>query len=157
MSLIKSTARALRDQLAKGEITTADLLDALEARVAEVDGPINALPTLCFDRARKAAASKDSVLAGMPVAIKDLTMVESVRSTYGSPIYENHVPEKSDHIIEQIEGRGGVVYATHRNLARGRPRSTRCLAELITPGTFHDPLQGRPVGRRQLWCRGRLG
>ncbi|MCX7326429.1 MAG: amidase, partial [Hyphomicrobiales bacterium] len=36
-------------------MTPHDLLDALQARIGEVDGPVNALPTLCFDRARKAA------------------------------------------------------------------------------------------------------
>ena len=113
MSLINATARELRDRLAAGEITTGDLLDALETRIAEVDGQINALPTLCFDRARSraSAASRDSVLAGLPVAIKDTNAVEGVRTTHGSPIYANNIPAASDHVTGRIEERGGVVYA----------------------------------------------
>lgn len=124
MSLINSTARDVRDRLAKGELTTSDLLDALEARIADVDGKINALPTLCFDRARAWEAPKDSVLAGMPVAIKDLEAVAGVRTTFGSPIYADYVPERSDNIIERIEARGGVVYAKSNTPEFGAGAST---------------------------------
>ena len=52
MSLIKQSANALVARLRSAEVTPHDLLDALEARISEVDGKVNALPTLCFDRAR---------------------------------------------------------------------------------------------------------
>ena len=42
-------------QIRAGEVTPHDLLDVLEKRIAAVDGPVNALPTLCFDRAREHA------------------------------------------------------------------------------------------------------
>ena len=51
-ALIRSTACAIVGRLHSGEITPLDLLDALETRIAEVDSKTNALPTLCFDRAR---------------------------------------------------------------------------------------------------------
>ena len=77
--LIHSSATALVARLAKGEITPLDLLDALEPRIAEVDPQVNALPTLCFERARDHAkrlmakpVSERGLLQGMPVAIKDL-------------------------------------------------------------------------------------
>ena len=50
--LVRETACAVVDKLKKGEVTPLDLLDVLEQRIAEVDGKVNALPTLCFDRAR---------------------------------------------------------------------------------------------------------
>lgn len=111
MTLIHQTARSLVDQLRRGTLTPADLLDALEARVAAVDGQINALPTLCFDRARARAGDAAGILAGMPVAIKDLSEVEGVRTTHGSPIYADHIPRRSDHVVEAIEASGGLVYA----------------------------------------------
>lgn len=126
MSLINATARALRDRLAAGEITPNDLLDALEARIAEVDSEVNALPTLCFERARQHVASADpaSVLAGMPVAIKDLSAVEGVLTTYGSPIYRDNIPAKSDHVVERLEQRGGIVYAKSNTPEFGAGAST---------------------------------
>ena len=81
-----------------GEVTPLDLLDVLEKRIAEVDGKVNALPTLCFDRARKHAralmekpAGERGLLAGLPVPIKDLTDVAGVLTTQGSPIFKDNV------------------------------------------------------------------
>jgi amidase len=117
-ALIRSTACAIVDQLNSGEITPLDLLDALENRIAEIDGKTNALPILCFDRARAQAkalmqkpAGERGLLAGLPVPIKDLTNVAGVLTTQGSPIYTDTVPASSDIVVEQIEANGGVVYA----------------------------------------------
>jgi amidase len=46
--LVQATACAIIDRLSAGEVTPLDLLDVLEQRIAEVDGKVNALPTLCF-------------------------------------------------------------------------------------------------------------
>jgi amidase len=117
-ALIRSTACAIVDRLNSGEITPLDLLDVLENRIAEVDGKTNALPILCFDRARVQAkalmqkpAGERGLLAGMPVPIKDLTNVAGVLTTQGSPIYKDTIPAHSDIVVEQIERNGGVVYA----------------------------------------------
>ena len=116
--LIRQDAVTLVARLQQGEVTPHDLLDALEKRIAAVDGKVNALPTLCFDRARQHAdqlmkkpMAERGQLAGMPIPIKDLVNVAGVRSTQGSPIFANHIPEKSDILIEHLEAEGGVIYA----------------------------------------------
>jgi amidase len=112
--LIKKSAGEIVALLKTGEISIEDTLAALEARIEQVDAEINALPTLCFERAREAARQGDrsnTVLAGIPIAIKDLTDVAGVRTTYGSMLHENHVPAQSDIMIERLEANGGVVYA----------------------------------------------
>ena len=53
--LIRHDAVTIVARLKKGEITPHGLLDALGKRIAAVNGPVNALPTLCFDRARSHA------------------------------------------------------------------------------------------------------
>src|ERR1700721_4362031 len=117
-ALIRSTACAIVDQLNSGEVRPLDLVDALENRIAEIDGKTNALPILCFDRARAQAkalmqkpAGERGLLAGLPVPIKDLTNVGGVLTTQGSPIYKDPLPASSDIVVEQIEANGGVVYA----------------------------------------------
>jgi amidase len=78
------------------------------------------MPTLCLDRARNharkimdgkanEAAGEAGWLAGLPVSIKDLNDVAGVRTTYGSPIFANHVPAKSHPLVERIERKGGIV------------------------------------------------
>ncbi len=111
--LIKLSAREVHRLLRGKDISPLQLLDALEERIAEVDQAVNAIPTLCFDRARERARSRDFStlpLAGIPVAIKDLIAVAGVRTTWGSMIYRNHVPETSDLLVERIEAAGGIVY-----------------------------------------------
>jgi amidase len=116
--LVRATACAIVDKLRTGEVTPLDLLDVLEQRISEVDGKVNALPTLCFDRARTRARALMQKpiggrgrLAGMPIPIKDLTSVEGVRTTQGSPIYKDNVPARSDLLVEHLEDDGGVIYA----------------------------------------------
>src|ERR1700756_3537022 len=116
--LITADAVTIVDLLRRGEVTPHDLLDALEARIAAVDGAVNALPTLCFDRARAHAdrlmrlpLAERGPLAGLPVPIKDLIAVAGVRTTQGSPIYADHIPASSHILVEHLEANGAVVYA----------------------------------------------
>ncbi|WP_274631387.1 amidase [Arvimicrobium flavum] len=104
--------------LRREEVSPLDLLDAVERRVAQVDPLVNALPTLCFDRARDHArhimstpAGERGILAGLPLPIKDLAEVAGVRTTHGSPIYRDNVPQRSDIVVKTIEDQGGVVFA----------------------------------------------
>src|SRR6266516_4222816 len=116
--LIANDACAIVDLLLNGDIKPHDLLDALERRIAAVDPAVNALPTLCFERARAHAdrliqhpLAERGLLGGLPVPIKDLIDVAGVRSTRGSPIYSDHVPARSDILVEHLEANGGIVYA----------------------------------------------
>jgi len=116
--VIHETACAVVEKLRSGEVTPLDLLDVLEQRIAEVDGKVNALPTLCFDRARDRAKAlmkkpigERGLLAGLPVPIKDLTNVEGVLTTQGSPIYRDNIPARSDILVERLEDNGAVIYA----------------------------------------------
>jgi amidase len=116
--LIRLDANTIVGRLKRGEVTPHDLLDALEARIAKIDGPVNALPTLCFPRARQHAdrlmkrpIDERGRLAGMPVPIKDLVDVAGVRSTQGSLVLKDKIPDKSDILVEHLEAEGAIVYA----------------------------------------------
>jgi amidase len=117
-TLIRATATEIVAKLQAGEVSPLDLLDALESRIAAVDGAVNALPTLCFDRARAHAralmqrpAQERGLLAGLPVAIKDLTAVSGVRTTQGSPIFKDDIPTTSNIVVEQLEASGALIFA----------------------------------------------
>jgi len=116
--LVALSARDAVDRLAAGDLSPLELIDAAERRIAQTEPLINAMPTLCFDRARARARdlaanpptdSGPGYLHGLPVAIKDLVDVAGVRTTYGSPIFADHVPETSDILVENLEQNGGIV------------------------------------------------
>ncbi|MAF49325.1 MAG: amidase family protein [Rhodospirillales bacterium] len=118
--LIAKTARQIVALLKKGEVTPGQLIDAALARIEAVDAKLNALPTLCAERARQAAenlggpnADTDAPgwLAGLPIAVKDLSNVAGVRTTFGSPIFADNIPEQSDITVEMLERRGALVIA----------------------------------------------
>ncbi len=114
--LVRLSARAMVARLKEGSLSPEEAIDASLARIREVDPVINAVPTLCEKRARERAkkipqAGRDDpgFLHGLPVLVKDLTDVEGVRTTYGSPLFADHVPSRSDYLVERLESMGGVV------------------------------------------------
>ncbi|MEQ8711055.1 MAG: amidase family protein [Rhodospirillales bacterium] len=113
--LCKLTACEAVDLLRSGEVTPLDLVDASAARIAALDGGLNAIPTTCIDRARDHAVrimektSASGLLGGLPMGIKDLSPVAGVRTTWGSPIFADHVPVSSSCIVETVEAQGGIV------------------------------------------------
>lgn len=116
--LISLPALKVVARLNAGDVSPLDCLDALEARIAAVEAPVNALPTVDFDRARSAAKalmkrkrSEWGALKGLPVAIKDLTEVAGMRTTFGSPVFADNIPKRSDPLVERLEGEGGIIYA----------------------------------------------
>ena len=133
--LCRLTATEAVLRLKRREITPLDLIDAAERRIAAVEPAINALPTLCIDRARahaerlmrgegREAEAEAGWLCGLPVAIKDLTDVAGVRTTYGSPIFRDHVPTRSHPVVERIERKGGIVIAKSNTPEFGAGGST---------------------------------
>ncbi len=107
-------ARAAKVLLERGEIAPVDLVEACAGRIEAVDGAVNAAVTRCFDRARAHAKRLENtpergLLGGLPILVKDLSNVAGVRSTQGSPIFAEHVPERSDIMVEQLEARGAIV------------------------------------------------
>jgi len=118
--LIKLNAIQCVDLLHKGEITATDLVDASYQRIREVNPRINALPVLCEDRARSQAQALSeqshagktlSLLAGLPIAVKDYNDVGDIRTTYGSPLFADNVAQKSDATVETLEQNGAIPVA----------------------------------------------
>lgn len=109
--LCKLTAREAVSLLKKGEVSPDDLIDAALTRIDQTSPAINAMVTLCEDRARSRAAgvSKDSLLAGLPLGIKDLNAVEGVRTTWGNAALADFIPDASDPLVLKIEENGGIV------------------------------------------------
>ena len=116
--LIGMTATEAVMYLAAGEVSPTELLEAALTRHQEVDGAINAIPTLCVKRAQICAEEIAAMpvpddgrpwLAGLPIVVKDLVDVKGVRTTKGSLIHKDRVAEVSDILVDRLEERGAVV------------------------------------------------
>lgn len=118
--LVRMNARAVVAGLERGDFTPLEVLDAAVERIEEVDHLVNALPTRCFDRARAHARrisngngrrNDPSWLGGLPIVVKELNDLAGVRTTYGSPLFADHVPDASDVMLEKLEENGAVIVA----------------------------------------------
>ncbi len=97
--------------LRRGEISPNDLLDASFKRCAEVEPDVNAMPIICADRARVKLSNlqPNTILAGIPIGIKDLMAVGGVRTTYGTKGLADNIPETSEPLVEVLENNGAIV------------------------------------------------
>ncbi|MWD26402.1 amidase [Aquicoccus sp. SCR17] len=104
-------AREVVDLLHRREVSPAELVAASAGRMEAVEDRVNAVVTRCPERAEAAAAGidRDSLLGGLPIAIKDLTAVAGVRTTLGTPGLSDWIPEASDPLVARLEARGGLV------------------------------------------------
>ena len=93
-------------------------MEAHLAQIERVDPKVNAIPTLLPERALEAAAAADEALAkgatpgplhGLPVAVKDLALTKGIRTTFGSPIYADFVPDVDELIVERMKAAGAIV------------------------------------------------
>jgi amidase len=118
--LNKLSAREAVARLKAGEVSPMEMIDAAAERIEEVEPALNALPTLCLDRARDKAkalmADKSSdqnanFLHGLPIAVKDLNNVEGVRTTMGSPIFADNISTQTDFMVQKLEENGALVVA----------------------------------------------
>ncbi|WP_243058048.1 amidase [Nocardioides sp. SR21] len=114
---VDSTARDQAAAVRRREISARELLDLHLERIAARNPQLNAIVSLDEARAREGAAAADAALAsgaevgplhGLPFAFKDTHAVAGWSTTYGSPLYRDHVPEADELIVERVR-RAGVV------------------------------------------------
>ena len=99
------------------EVSAVDVLQACLDRVDRLNATINAVVTLnprALDDARAidgriARGENVGVLAGLPVGIKDVTPVASLRTTYGSPLYADHVPDEDALVVRRLREAGAII------------------------------------------------
>jgi aspartyl-tRNA(Asn)/glutamyl-tRNA(Gln) amidotransferase subunit A len=118
VELWQLSARELVGGFHERAFTPTEAVEACAARIEAVDGGVGAFTTLCLERAREEAASwteayrrgeVSAPLGGVPFAAKDLFDSEGVRTTYGSPLFLDHVPGEDAAAIHRLRAAGGVL------------------------------------------------
>lgn len=115
---VDSTARDQASAVRSGVISARELLELHLDRIAERNPQLNAIVSLDEERARLQADEADRAsvargdvgpLHGLPFAFKDTHAVAGWRTTYGSPLYADHVPDTDELLVERVRGAGVVV------------------------------------------------
>jgi len=115
--LCGSDAVTLAGLLRRREVSAREVVAAHIKRIEEADPVVNAIVTRTFDQALAKAAAADDALArgepagllhGLPVAHKDLVEVSGVRTTFGSPLFSEHVPDRDALIVARMSGAGAI-------------------------------------------------
>ena len=99
-------------RLASGSITPLQLTNAYLSRIAAVNKSINAYVTVTADLARREARTlpaQGSRMWGIPIAHKDLFETKGIRTTAGSMLYQDNIPEENAAIVQQLEQAGAVM------------------------------------------------
>ena len=110
------TAVDLAARLAGDEVTASEIVESCLGRIDAVNPALNAIVTLDSDGARARAAALDRLpserrgpLHGLPIAIKDLEDTAGMRTTYGSPLFADHVPDADTLMVSRLRGAGAVI------------------------------------------------
>src|SRR2546422_3529465 len=112
------TAVQLADRIRRRDVSVTEVVRAHLAQIERVNPKVNAIVTLTAERALDDARDKDARLArgerpgplfGLPIAHKDLVPTRGIRTTWGSPIYRDHVPTVDGLIIERLRAAGAVT------------------------------------------------
>jgi aspartyl-tRNA(Asn)/glutamyl-tRNA(Gln) amidotransferase subunit A len=111
---IREAAEALRARRVSSVELTTSALARIDRYNADLCAFLTVTGEIAMQQARRAdaefAAGKDrGPLQGIPVAVKDLFLTQGVRTTGGSKIYENFVPDHSAAVVERLEAAGAVM------------------------------------------------
>jgi amidase len=100
-----------------GQLSAREVVSAHLEHIAAVNPKVNAIVTLADERAMQRALALDEALAagesigplhGLPIAHKDLQLTKGMRTTFGSRILQDSVPEEDSLLVERV-GRAGAV------------------------------------------------
>ena len=111
---IREAAESLRAR----RVSSVELTTAALARIDRHNAALKAFITVTAEQAMQQARQADSDLAagqdhgplhGVPVAVKDLFMTRGVRTTAGSKVYENFVPDVNAAVVDKLLSAGAVM------------------------------------------------
>jgi len=106
------------DAIRRQELTSLEITETIIERIKNINPKTNAYCTTTFDLARDMAREADDkvkkgeklgLLNGIPASIKDLNPVKGIRTTYGSKIFENHIPDHDDIAVQRLKKEGCVI------------------------------------------------
>jgi amidase len=117
-------AKTLARMIRAGRVSATEVLRSFIAQTERVNPKVNAIVTFLPEQAlreakrldarlarrrKKSSAAGIGPLAGLPIAYKDMVDTAGIRTTYGSPIYKDHVPVRDALLVERLRAAGAIT------------------------------------------------
>ena len=112
------TALEARRLIGAKRLSPSELLASCVARIEVVNPAVNAVVAMDVEAAEATARGVEAAqmrgealgaLAGLPLGIKDLEETKGLRTTWGSPLFRDHVPTRDEGMVTRLREAGGVV------------------------------------------------
>ena len=142
--LCQLSAVDARRLIASGELSPVELLEACIDRIEATNEAINAIVAKDYDRAiheatEAAKAVKETrdlpPLHGIPIGIKDLNATEGLRTTWGSLLFKDYVPEADEALVARLRRAGAIIVGKTNTPEFGSGTATNNLVY----GPTHNP------------------
>ncbi len=111
-------ASEMAEAIKTKKLSPVEIVDAILSRIEQLNPKVNAYCTLAAESARRQAREAETrvmrgeelgLLHGVPVSIKDLIFTKGIRTTGGSRIYENFIPEQDAIVVERLKAAGAII------------------------------------------------
>jgi amidase len=113
--LVFLPATKLAAMLKAGKVSATEVVRAFIERIEQVNPRLNAIVTFLPEQALDAAKAMDrkrdkpGPFHGLPIAHKDLVPTRGVRTTYGSLVFENEIPQENHAIVDRLAAAGAIL------------------------------------------------
>ena len=117
-SLCFTSAVEIASKIRNREVSVCEVMQAHLDQIDRVNPSVNAVCTLLAEPAMEQAKRHDETLArdgdtgplfGLPIAHKDLVATKGIRTTFGSPIYQDFVPDTETVMVERLRAAGAIT------------------------------------------------
>ena len=112
-------ATELAALIRKKKVSPVEVLDAVLDRIERLNPKLNAFVTLTDEQARREAKATERALSkkgarlgplhGVPFSVKDLVITKGVRTTFGTPLYRDNVPNEDAPMVERLKAAGAIM------------------------------------------------
>lgn len=108
----------IAEKIEKKEISPVELMESLLKRIQKIDKYINSYIIVDYEGALSDAKKCEleimqgnyrGPLHGIPIGLKDMINTEGLRTTFGSPIYANYIPDEDAEVVKKIRQAGGII------------------------------------------------